>query len=319
MTAAPKLPANVLALAVVSGPDAGLKFPLSGKRITIGRNAGNDIVLNDPKCSREHAAIEATPQGLVIRDLGSNLGITINGQTVKDGFIQPGSIIVIGTTTFQVGGLATKSAPSGASALPSPVGWVQAPQAEPPHRGINIVATDSKKPWALYAGVALVLGLIMFLGSGKKKSAVGPIAASKRVETEIELTTKRLDDLIRERQSQERDSVTYKDAEGAFIEGYRDYREGNFKRARDAFSAAASLNPNHKFAARYFTLAVQKLEKAVTESLLAGQRYTERNQYKQAQSAYRRVMFLLDDTNDKRYQEAKLKVEELEIILKGNF
>src|SRR5690606_19830461 len=45
-------------LAAVSGPVAGLEFPLPRGHFTVGRAPDNDIVLDDPLISKRHARIE---------------------------------------------------------------------------------------------------------------------------------------------------------------------------------------------------------------------------------------------------------------------
>lgn len=316
-----RISASNVAVTIVSGPDTGSSFLLAGKKITIGRQEGNDIVLNDPKCSREHAIIEMTEEGLRIRDTGSQKGFLVNGEPKRMAYLEPGQVVTIGSTSFRLGTMAAPSMPTS-----QPLSVLHNPQPASPTPSMSFgtqtaaAFKSKKKSPALLIGIVFAVVVVVLLNQGdKSKPKPVPLSATKKSELEIETASKRLDDLIRARSTEERDSVTYKDAESAFIEGYRDFREGNYKRARDAFSAAASLNPNHKFAARYQVLASQKLEQSITKAMEAGKIHTERNQFKQALAAYKRVMFLTDDVNDKRFQEAKIKVDEIDLILKGNF
>lgn len=64
------------------GPRAGQSFDLNKPVITIGREASNDIVLEDPQVSRHHARLTLQGAGYVIEDLGSTNGTFINGQRV---------------------------------------------------------------------------------------------------------------------------------------------------------------------------------------------------------------------------------------------
>ena len=48
-----------------------------------GRDPASDVVLNDPKCSRRHAVVEVTAEGLVVRDAGSSNGIQLNGKRLE--------------------------------------------------------------------------------------------------------------------------------------------------------------------------------------------------------------------------------------------
>jgi len=74
------------------------KFP-----ITIGRGANNTIVLADPKSSRQHCIIEETEQGVVVRDLGSRNGTSVNGRRVEVAPLKEGDIIGIGDTLIFFG------------------------------------------------------------------------------------------------------------------------------------------------------------------------------------------------------------------------
>ena len=61
---------------------------LPGHLCVVGRDPGCDIVLNDAKCSRRHAVIEETPEGVQVRDSGSANGIYVNGKKVESAPLQ---------------------------------------------------------------------------------------------------------------------------------------------------------------------------------------------------------------------------------------
>ncbi|HEX3605334.1 MAG TPA: FHA domain-containing protein [Candidatus Dormibacteraeota bacterium] len=74
--------------------------PLDGDRLTIGRHAGNDIVLaGDDSASRLHAVIERLGPGWWLRDLGSRNGTFVNGARVTEGrALQHGDELRVGST-----------------------------------------------------------------------------------------------------------------------------------------------------------------------------------------------------------------------------
>ena len=74
--------------------------PLDGDRVTIGRHAGNDIVLAaDDSASRLHAVLERLGPGWWLRDLGSRNGTFVNGTRVSEGrTLQHGDELRIGST-----------------------------------------------------------------------------------------------------------------------------------------------------------------------------------------------------------------------------
>lgn len=67
------------------------KFPF-----TIGRQAGNDLLLRDSRISREHAAILSENSAFVIEDRGSRHGTFVNGTRVDRRVLQPNDRIEFG-------------------------------------------------------------------------------------------------------------------------------------------------------------------------------------------------------------------------------
>jgi hypothetical protein len=64
------------------------------KRLIIGRDANNQIVLNDNFVSRKHAEIVILDNGQVmIRDLESSNGTFVNGKRISESFLKPGDIV----------------------------------------------------------------------------------------------------------------------------------------------------------------------------------------------------------------------------------
>ncbi len=86
-----------LQLLVQQGPRAGQSFDLDKPVITLGREAGSDIVLEDPQVSRHHARLTLQAGGYVIEDLGSTNGTFINEQRLAGAqLINPGDKLRLG-------------------------------------------------------------------------------------------------------------------------------------------------------------------------------------------------------------------------------
>jgi type II secretory pathway pseudopilin PulG len=75
---------------------------LSGTLAVMGRDPSSDLVLNDPKCSRRHAVVEAGPDGMAIRDAGSANGIYVNGKKVDRAKLADGDEIRLGDVVVRV-------------------------------------------------------------------------------------------------------------------------------------------------------------------------------------------------------------------------
>jgi predicted component of type VI protein secretion system len=84
-------------LVMHSGPTPGKIFPLEGDVITIGREAGNGIVINDAEVSRKHTQFVFQGGKYIVTDLGSTNGTFVNGQRLTGQHIlQPGEVISLG-------------------------------------------------------------------------------------------------------------------------------------------------------------------------------------------------------------------------------
>lgn len=67
-----------------------------GDRLTIGRDAGNDVVLADPNVSRFHAEVVRDGDSVELFDLGSRNGTRLDGEPVNRGRLEAGAEIGIG-------------------------------------------------------------------------------------------------------------------------------------------------------------------------------------------------------------------------------
>lgn len=62
----------------------GTVIPVPPNGLRIGRLNDNDVVIDNPKVSRHHAIVVPTPDGVVLRDLGSANGTFVAGTRVTD-------------------------------------------------------------------------------------------------------------------------------------------------------------------------------------------------------------------------------------------
>ncbi len=67
-------------LLIQGGPDEGKTTSLRQGMLTIGRAPLNDIVVDSPCVSRQHAGIRGDSEGYWIADLGSRNGTYVNGE-----------------------------------------------------------------------------------------------------------------------------------------------------------------------------------------------------------------------------------------------
>lgn len=75
---------------------------LQGRLVVVGRDPSCDLVLQDVKCSRRHAVMEAGPDGVVIRDTGSANGVFLNDQKVERAPLKAGDVLRLGDSVVTV-------------------------------------------------------------------------------------------------------------------------------------------------------------------------------------------------------------------------
>jgi len=66
---------------------------LIGDLIRIGRAPSNDIVIDDPTVSAQHALMTKSPSGCRLKDVGSTNGTQINGISITDAELKDGAEI----------------------------------------------------------------------------------------------------------------------------------------------------------------------------------------------------------------------------------
>lgn len=72
------------------------EYPLGKERMTIGRKAHNDIVIDNLAVSGEHAAVVTILHDSFLEDLDSTNGLEVNGTPTKKHFLQNNDLIEIG-------------------------------------------------------------------------------------------------------------------------------------------------------------------------------------------------------------------------------
>ncbi len=137
---------------------------------TIGRDAQNDIVINDESVSTHHAEIRLEDGRHILKDLGSTNGLRINGERAMESVLNDGDLLRFGSVGGSYIGSKAVAAPAQAApveeAAPSPEAAEQtgsitshlAPGIEP--RGFGKKATtkkNSKQSAAIWLGRLSIL------------------------------------------------------------------------------------------------------------------------------------------------------------------
>jgi hypothetical protein len=92
-----------ITLRVLHGADRGRVFSEIPTPITIGREEGNTIQLNDERISRYHLKLQHDTDKLVLTDLESTNGTKVNGEDIQVRIVRDGDMIALGRSLLLVG------------------------------------------------------------------------------------------------------------------------------------------------------------------------------------------------------------------------
>jgi pSer/pThr/pTyr-binding forkhead associated (FHA) protein len=92
-----------ITLRVLDGADRGKVFDHLPTPITIGREEGNSVQLNDERISRFHLKIQEDQDKLVLTDLESTNGTRVNGEDTQLRILRFGDIIMVGRSVVLYG------------------------------------------------------------------------------------------------------------------------------------------------------------------------------------------------------------------------
>lgn len=87
-------------LVIRRGPRLNTIFPMTKELITLGRDATNDIQIDDPEMSRYHLRLKWANNVYSVEDLGSTNGTRINGgaRITTETPLHPGQALMLGDT-----------------------------------------------------------------------------------------------------------------------------------------------------------------------------------------------------------------------------
>src|SRR6187200_1824357 len=88
---------------IVDGIDKGRVFRDLPTPVTIGREEGNMLRLNDERVSRFHAKVQFDNSEVILTDLESTNGTRVNGNVVQIRRLKPGDRIGVGRSLILFG------------------------------------------------------------------------------------------------------------------------------------------------------------------------------------------------------------------------
>ncbi len=315
-TAVGRQPNELGRLRVLGGPDAGALFVITLPRVSIGRGEENEVMVMDLKMSRRHAEMLQTPQGMLIRDLGSSNGVAINGQPMKQWFLKSGDKIGMGQSVFEYMGMeaGTQMMQMPAQAAPQVGGGIasgltQFIRMPPPGAGAPTSQSLFDKNKRLWLIIAVLLGAAYLA----PQAEIQVKKRRKAYEPPAEIAGNNLKQFLP--QAGETD-VKHK-ADAYFKEGYREFKERNYIRAKTNFEVALQVMPGHEMARVYRENVVKAMEVEAKDLKALARRDEEANRLRAALEKYDSIrrLYFKDQANpmfleaDKAYKDLEKKVE----------
>ncbi len=93
----------LVTLRILDGPERGTAFHQLAVPVSIGREDGNVIQLNDERVSRFHLKIHENDGEILLTDLQSTNGTRVNGEVVQVWRLRPGDVISLGRSVLIYG------------------------------------------------------------------------------------------------------------------------------------------------------------------------------------------------------------------------
>jgi pSer/pThr/pTyr-binding forkhead associated (FHA) protein len=329
---------EIARLKVIRGPDAGSIYVIRGSHATIGRGEENDVILTDLKSSRQHAELSLTPQGWTVIDNGSANGITCNGKPARNGVLKTKDTLGLGETLFEF-----MSQDAGTVMLRAPAASEQQVVNEQAGYAVQKAKVLAMSQFGGLAKNKPKLDAIKNLGGIERKIEIVQNSSASKVEAksdpkrlliilailgvgymimngpaqtkvqQIKKDAKKADSLADQASSSLLEPpAVEKTAEGFYKTGFREYRAGNFLRARTQFETALQISPGHPLAKIYLDNANQKIEEAIKDNLVLGKKALDAGKLKSARGYFEAVQRLLyRDPADPSFVQAKQMLEEV--------
>src|SRR5205807_1198542 len=93
----------VVTFQILEGVDKGRAFRALPTPVTIGREEGNVLRLNDERVSRFHAKVQFDNGEIILTDLESTNGTRVNGNVIQIRRLRPGDRVGIGRSLLLFG------------------------------------------------------------------------------------------------------------------------------------------------------------------------------------------------------------------------
>ena len=308
----PRQNGEVVRLRVVKGPDMGITYIVRANSVVLGRGEEAGVLITDIKASRSHARLEYTREGWMIHDLGSANGILFQGEYVRKCLVQSGEHFTIGDTIFEffanTESTRVLTAPARTAEQLMQIDQ-QIANSRMRVQGLKLGAEIAQIPGAppkktnplLIVGV-LAAAIYMYQ-EDLRPYYFQFMGAEDPVKVKKDAAEKEKKEFKEKRQAEDRELASYlpngvtkeveKTAEQYYRQGFREYREGNYLRAKSQFELALQVNPSHQLARHYLASAEHDIEDSIKKMIGAAQQAKTAGRNREAKGYYETAMRLM--------------------------
>ena len=133
------------------------KFTLPNKRLSVGRQSDNELVIDDESLSRRHAVVTPSDEGHAIADQGSCNGVWVNGQRVTEAPVplRDGDEVALGGRGVVLRYCDDEPTGIDATAFFSPIAPARPPTSEIMYEGERWMKVLRVTPWLRFVAAAL--------------------------------------------------------------------------------------------------------------------------------------------------------------------
>jgi pSer/pThr/pTyr-binding forkhead associated (FHA) protein len=308
---------------ITQGPNNGDVYRISPPGVIVGRDpSATQITLNDERVSRQQCRIDFLEDIITVEDLSGKSSTFVNNQPITKHSLNHGDVISLGDSilVFEVGG------------APPKLGVVPPKKAEHPSQrsgppGYNpsfsapVPARNNKR--IRFIMIVVVLGAALgYLALMPEPKAPAPakVNGPDEINLAIEEVQRRQVELAQPNINlTEQDLYNKRSAEKHFIRGFRDYQNGKYTRAIEAFQTTLATDPHHGKARRYASLAEKKRSDMVDYHMDLGRKYRDKGMYKMCMAEFEKVLQIMNQPAHKKYQLAKEQIKECRLSLQGSY
>jgi pSer/pThr/pTyr-binding forkhead associated (FHA) protein len=311
---------EVARLRILKGADQGSIFIVKDNSIVLGRGEDADVRVADLKASRTHARLDYTKEGWVLSDLGSANGIFFQGEYIRKFSLRSGEHFTLGDTIFEfmVAGESTRMLTSPLrsgfevdqldQAFSAQKIRVQSYAKAPKVSASTSPEAKKFNPRTLVL-VAALAGLYFYMDQDSQPKPTAKKESKKKKE---ETDDRGLASYLPGSVSKE----VIKTAEQYYRQGFREYRERNFLRAKAQFELALQVNPSHNLARHYLRVSEQDIIEEIKNMMIAAQKALNAGRLKDAKGYYEGAMRLMyNDQTNPEYLECEEEVKKINLEL----